>query len=242
VRLTRIFQLGPLRAGQPFVLSEEAAHHVAIVLRMQPSEELILFCGDNREYRAKIMEVHKRKVIVSIQSDTLVNRESPCCIHLAQALAKGERMEWVIQKAVELGVNTITPLITQRSVVRLDEERLLKKQSQWQAIATAACEQSGRNVLPTVLPAVSLERYAAHCEAELKIMLHPEATITWKTLPSNVLSIALLIGPEGGFTEDEVRLVAEHHFQAIALGPRILRTETAAITALSILQAMRGDL
>ncbi|WP_332247919.1 RsmE family RNA methyltransferase [Legionella tunisiensis] len=137
-----------------------------------------------------------------------VNRESPRIIHLAQALSKGERMEFVIQKAVELGVTAITPLITARSVVKLDKERMEKKLAQWQAIAVSACEQSGRNKIPVITPTLSLDNYLQNEQASLKFILYPEAAKTWRDYNFAKADIALLIGPEGGFSQEEV----EHIF------------------------------
>lgn len=242
MRVIRIFQSGPVELGQTYELSAEAGLHVGVVLRMHIGEWLILFCGDNREYRAQITSVNKKKVTVVIQSIETVNRESPRTIHLAQAISKGDRMEWVVQKAVELGVSSITPLITSRCVVRLDEDRLAKKLQQWQAIAISACEQSGRNVLPTIHTSLKFDAYLQQCRSSYKLILEPNAALHCREICFAEGDVALLIGPEGGLSEDEVMRAQQHQFQALRLGPRILRTETAAITALSILQAMAGDL
>lgn len=242
MKAPRIFQstLAPL--DQTIDLSADAGQHVGVVLRMQPGEHLILFCGDNRECLAEIIAVHKKRVTVKGVTMTVVNRESPRAIHLAQSISKGDRMEWIIQKAVELGVYSITPLMTARCVVRLDEERLAKKQQQWQAIAVSACEQSGRNRVPEIYPAISFDHYIQHTTASIKLILHPRSTITCRELCLTEGDVTLLIGPEGGLSDEEVSAAQRHQFQALALGPRILRTETATIAALSILQAMGGDL
>lgn len=242
MKSTRIFQIGHFDIGQETQLSAEAGLHVGVVLRMKPGELLTLFNGDNHEFQARIIDVQKKRVTVRIDAMQHVNRESPCSIHLAQAISKGDRMEWVIQKAVELGVHRITPLITARCVVRLDEERLAKKQQQWQAIAVAACEQSGRNQLPLIDPVTQFEIFLQECDASAKLILHPTATFSWRDIHFESGGIALLIGPEGGLNEVEIERAKKSHFKAITLGPRILRTETAAIAALSILQAMGGDL
>jgi 16S rRNA (uracil1498-N3)-methyltransferase len=242
VRTIRIYQPGPYEKGHSIELSATASQHVGVVLRMQPGEPLILFCGDNREFSATITTLHKKKVVVTINAVHDVNRESPRAIHLAQALSKGERMEFVIQKAVELGVASITPLFTSHCVVRLDAERLSKKQAQWQAIAIAACEQSGRNQLPVIHKACSLEIYLQQCQAPTKLVLHPATIKSWREHAFNTGDIALLIGPEGGLSDEEVSLAKGSQFQPLCLGPRILRTETAAIAALSVIQAISGDL
>ncbi len=242
MRTIRIYQPGQYAVGESLELSDAQSLHVGVVLRMQPHDALVLFCGDNREFSAHITHVQKKKVVVMITAVHDINKESPCTIHLAQAISKGDRMEWVIQKAVELGVSSITPLLTERCVVRLDEHRLLKKQQQWSAIAIAACEQSGRNQLPSINKACSLEDYLVTCSAAIKLVLYPDATKTWRNYSFAQADIALLIGPEGGLSEDEVRCAHRHDFQSLSLGPRVLRTETAAITALSVLQATAGDL
>ncbi|ARB92678.1 16S rRNA (uracil(1498)-N(3))-methyltransferase [Legionella longbeachae] len=242
MRAVRIYQPGNYDTGQLLELSPEASQHVGVVLRMQEGEHLTLFCGDNREFDAIIETVKKKQVIVVVGSIKKVSRESPLTIHLAQAISKGERMEWVMQKAVELGVASITPILTERCVVKLDQERMTKKLHQWQAIVIAACEQSGRNSVPQVHAPVTLSRYLEEIQAELKFILHPGQNKTWRDYTFKVADIVLLIGPEGGLSEQEVQYTSKHGFQPLSLGPRILRTETAAITALSVLQAVGGDL
>lgn len=242
MRIVRIYQPGQYTIGDTIELCAAAGQHVGVVLRMQPDELLTLFCGDNREFQATIVSVHKKKVIVIIQAEHHLSRESPRSIHLAQAISKGERMELVIQKAVELGVTNITPLLTAHCVVRLDAERLAKKHAQWQAIAIAACEQSGRNQLPIIHPACSLERYVQQCQATTKFILHPNSEKSWRDYTFPKGDIAILIGPEGGLSDVEIDIATSMQFQSMSLGPRILRIETAAITALGVLQAISGDL
>jgi 16S rRNA (uracil1498-N3)-methyltransferase len=242
VREVRIYQPGPYRCGQSLELSSTQAQHVAGVLRMQPGEKLTLFCGDDREFAAEITAIHRKKVVVAILSEKCVIRESPKNIHLAQALSKGERMDIVMQKAVELGASSITPIITERCVVKLNKERMEKKRAQWQAIVVAACEQSGRNRVPPVNPICNLEDYFQLCLGPLKFVLHPESPKTWRDYCFAESDIVLLIGPEGGFSGQEMERIYTNHFQSLSLGPRILRTETAAIAALSVLQALCGDL
>jgi len=242
MRIVRIYQPGHYSPGDIVTLSDAAGQHVGLVLRMQANEPLTLFRGDNHEFSATILSAHKRHVTVRIDSTAAVNRESPRSIHLAQAISKGERMEWVIQKAIELGVTSITPLITAHCVVRLDAERMQKKHAQWQAIAISACEQSGRNEIPIIYPVCSLTTYLNQCQAKCRWVLYPEAGKSWRDYPSQAGDIALLIGPEGGLSEDEIQQALNQQFQPLGLGSRILRTETAAITALSVLQAVYGDL
>lgn len=242
MRTIRIYQAGPYSLGESLDLSPTASQHVGVVLRMQPGDELTLFCGNNREYSARIACVNKKKVTVLITDVYEINRESSRPIHLAQAISKGDRMEWAIQKAVELGVTSITPLFTEHCVVKLDETRLAKKQAQWQAIAVAACEQSGRTMVPMIHPASSYATYLQNCNASMKLVLHPRAAISWREYTFTAGDIALLIGPEGGLSDAEISQAQSHGFQTLCLGPRILRTETAAIAALSVLQAVAGDL
>lgn len=242
MRRVRIYQSGNYQCGQCFELSLEASQHVGTVLRMRVGESLILFCGDNREFTATISDVRKKYVTVMINSVSEVNNESPLQLHLAQAISKGERMELVMQKAVELGVNRITPIVTERCVVKLDKERMARKLHQWQSIVISACEQSGRNMVPKVEQPVDLITYLRDVRTGLKLVLHPNTHKTWRDYSLQLKDIALLVGPEGGLSDDEVCLACEQGFQPLALGPRILRTETAAITVLSVLQAVGGDL
>ncbi|MDI9818022.1 MULTISPECIES: 16S rRNA (uracil(1498)-N(3))-methyltransferase [unclassified Legionella] len=242
MREIRIYQPGEYHCGQQLELSAAASQHVGIVLRMQPGQQITLFPGDNREFEAIISSVHKKKVTVAIISERSVDRESPRGIHLVQAVSKGERMEIVVQKAVELGVASITPLLTARSVVKLDAGRMEKKRGQWQAIAVAACEQSGRNQVPEIKPVCHLDNYLKQNHPSFKLVLHPEMAQTWRNYELAENEITLLIGPEGGFSDEEIKQILSFDFKPLRLGPRILRTETAAISALSVLQAVWGDL
>lgn len=242
MREIRIYQPGNYQPGQPLELSPAAGQHVAIVLRMQVGDPITLFSGDNREFLATISTVKKKQVTVTIESEQSVNKESPLQIHLGQAISKGDRMELVMQKAVELGVSSITPLLTERCAVKLDKERLAKKLQQWQAIAIAACEQSGRNTVPVVHEADTFEHYVKEITARSKFIIHPVGDKTWRDYSMQGDDLALIIGPEGGLSDAEVAFAIAHEFLPLSLGPRILRTETAAITALSVLQAVYGDL
>ena len=242
MKSVRIYQPGEYLPGKNLTLGATASQHVGTVLRMQPGETLTLFCGDNREFTATIVAVSKKNVEVRITDMHIVSRESPCVLHLAQVISKGERMEFVVQKAVELGVVSITPLFSERCVVRLDAARLAKKEAQWQAIAIAASEQSGRNFVPIIHKTCLFERYLETVKATSKRILHPHTQTSWREYTHTSGDIALIVGPEGGFTTDETKLAATKEFLPMRLGPRILRTETAAITALSVLQATYGDL
>ncbi|WP_419419743.1 16S rRNA (uracil(1498)-N(3))-methyltransferase [Legionella sp. D16C41] len=238
----RIYQAGNYNIGQIIELNADAGQHVSLVLRKQIGDILTLFPGNNYEFDAEIIKVAKKKVSVTILTKRVVDRESPCQLHLAQAISKGERMEIVVQKAVELGVASITPLITERCVIKLDKDRFEKKRQQWQAIAIAACEQSGRNKVPQIKPVLTLEQYLDQPLPALNFVLDPKACHNWKSIKPSVTEIGLIIGPEGGFSQGELTSLIEKEFSPLSLGPRILRTETAAIVALSVLQAICGDL
>ncbi|MFO2968886.1 16S rRNA (uracil(1498)-N(3))-methyltransferase [Legionella pneumophila serogroup 1] len=242
MRIIRIYQSGEYQPGQLLELSPEAGQHVGVVLRMEQGEQLTLFNGDNREFVASIERVKKKQVFVRIDSVLEVNRESPLKIHLAQALSKGDRMEMVMQKSVELGVSCITPIITERCQVKIDKERMTKKMHQWLNIVIGACEQCGRNQIPVLRQPVCLEQFVREAKEHLKFILHPVFDKTWRDYPIQPPDVALIIGPEGGLSDEEITLTSDYGFLPLSLGPRVLRTETAAITALSVLQAAGGDL
>lgn len=241
MRIPRIYQPGALTPGTETELAEDAANHVGRVLRMQTGSELQLFNGDGLNYQAQIIESGKKQVRVHVMACQPNPVESPLRIHLGQGISRGDRMDFAIQKAVELGVTEITPLFTERCGVKLDAERLQKRTEQWQRIAISACEQSGRSVVPTVHPALSLDKWLAQATNELKLTLDPWAKDTIKTL-TPVTAVRLVIGPEGGFSDHEVTQTNKAGFVAVQLGPRVLRTETAALTAISALQLQMGDL
>ncbi|WP_027671770.1 16S rRNA (uracil(1498)-N(3))-methyltransferase [Rheinheimera baltica] len=241
MRIPRIYHSGEITVKQDFALDDDAANHVGRVLRMPVGSELILFNGDGFNYSARISSCDKKRVSVQVSEQEKNPVESPLKIHLGQGISRGDRMDFAIQKAVELGVTEITPLFTERCGVKLDGERLTKRNEQWQKIAISACEQSGRSIVPIVHPAIPLQNWLAQQTKELKLTLHPWANDTIKTLIPN-LNIRLVIGPEGGFSEQEMTQTAAAGFTGIQLGPRVLRTETAALTAISALQLQFGDL
>ncbi|WP_342754172.1 16S rRNA (uracil(1498)-N(3))-methyltransferase [Pantoea sp. MBD-2R] len=242
MRIPRIYHPEPLVVGSEIALCDEAANHVGRVLRMNPGQALELFDGTNLTFAAEIVQADKKSVRVLLSQSREESRESPLHLHLGQVMSRGEKMEFTIQKAVELGVNTITPLFSERCGVKLDEQRLAKKIQQWQKIVIAACEQCGRNSLPEVREAMSLEAWSAEEDEGLKLNLHPRASQSINTLPQPVSRVRLLIGPEGGLTADEIAMTARYDFTDILLGPRVLRTETTALTAITALQVRFGDL
>lgn len=242
MRIPRIYHPEPVTAGHEITLSDDAANHVGRVLRMGKGQAIQLFDGSNQVFEAEITQADKKSVRVNVLNAELDDRESPLHIHLGQVMSRGEKMEFTIQKSIELGVSLITPLFSERCGVKLDAERLNKKLQQWQKIAIAACEQSGRNVVPEIRPAMDLEAWCAEEERGLKLNLHPRASASINTLPLPVERVRLLIGPEGGLSAEEIAMTARYQFTDILLGPRVLRTETTALTAITALQVRFGDL
>ncbi|MDC9588516.1 16S rRNA (uracil(1498)-N(3))-methyltransferase [Xenorhabdus sp. XENO-10] len=242
MRIPRIYHPELLSTGTEIYLSDDAANHVGRVLRMSNGQALQLFDGSNQVFDAELTETSKKMVKVSILDGKLSDHESPLNLHLGQVMSRGEKMEFTIQKSVELGVNTITPLLSERCGVKLDAERLEKKLQQWKKIVISACEQCGRNRIPEIRPVMPLETWCAENDDSLKLNLHPRANHSINTLPLPVEKIRLLIGPEGGLSAEEIEMTAEHQFTDILLGPRILRTETTALTAITALQVRFGDL
>lgn len=242
MRIPRIYHPESLPSHGKVMLSDDAANHVGRVMRMQVGQELLMFDGSNAEFPAVITNASKKSVEVEIQSRVEHSIESPLDIHLGQVISRGDKMEFTIQKSVELGVNSITPLISERCGVKLNAERFEKKLEQWQKIAIAACEQCGRNVVPTIRPVMKLEQWCAEEYDGLKLNLHPRANYSINTLPTPVTNVRLLIGPEGGLSADEISMTEQYKFDEILLGPRVLRTETTAMTAITALQVRFGDL
>lgn len=242
MRIPRIYEATPLHSGQYITLSEAGANHVGRVLRMQAGQALVLFNGTGGQYAAEIIQADKKTVRVRVGEFDGQDCESPLAFHLGQVISRGDKMEFTIQKSVELGVNVITPLFSSRCGVKLSGERLEKKIQQWQSIAIAACEQCGRNRIPEIRPAMALEHWLAEQTSDLKLNLHPKAEFSVNTLPPPAGGVRLLIGPEGGLSDEEIVQAGAQGFVDILLGPRILRTETAALTAITALQCRFGDL
>ena len=243
MRIPRIYHPELLEYQTQCQLSEDAANHVGRVLRMGEGEQLELFDGSNHIYPAIITESNKKSVKVNILGRELSDKESNLKIHLGQVISRGERMEFTIQKSVELGVNVITPLWSERCGVKLDGERMDKKIQQWQKIVIAACEQCGRNVVPEIRPLMKLQDWCAEDDGALKLNLHPRAQHSIKTLPMIPKDgVRLLIGSEGGLSEQEIVQTQQKGFTEILLGKRVLRTETASLAAISALQIYFGDL
>lgn len=240
--MTRIFQPYTINQNSLITLDDNAFNHLIRVLRMKTGESITLFDGSNQITPAVIHEVNKKTVIVKTENSVLDNRESPLNIHLGQVISRGDKMEFTIQKSVELGVNTITPLLSERCGVKLDQERLEKKVQQWQKIVISACEQCGRNIIPSINPVMKLENWCANLTDSLKLNLHPKAEQGINQLANDNKNISLLIGPEGGLSNEEISMTHQYQFTDILLGPRVLRTETAALTSITALQVRFGDL
>jgi 16S rRNA (uracil1498-N3)-methyltransferase len=244
VRLTRVHVPEPLAAGSRHTITGDAANHIARVLRLAPGDPLTLFDGRGGEYTARIEELRKGAVVIQVLERSATERESPLSLTLAQGVSRGERMDWVVQKATELGVSGIVPLLTERSVVRLDAKQSERKLRHWQAIAVAACEQSGRNKVPEIGAPRALDDFLRRgSEARAtRLLLSPTGESGIGDLPAPDGALIVLIGPEGGLAESEQRAAVQAGFVAVRLGPRILRTETAAVAALALLQHRFGDL
>jgi 16S rRNA (uracil1498-N3)-methyltransferase len=237
-RTTRLYVSADLSPNSKLVLPEDAAHHAARVLRLREGEVVLLFDGRGGEYEARLSMPARGQVVAEVGERCDVERESPLAVTLVQAVSSGEKMDLTIQKAVELGVAAIQPVLTVKSVVRLSAEREEKKLAHWRRVAIAACEQCGRNRIPEIGAPLPLERYTAPAES-CKVLLSPSGTARLATLARNPLTLA--VGPEAGFSTEEEELLQRAGFIAVRLGPRILRTETAALAALSALNAIAGD-
>lgn len=242
MRTPRIFHNQALMPASRVALDENAARHVGKVLRLGIGASLRLFDGHGGEYTATIHEIGKRDVIVSVGEHTALEVESPLKVTLAQGISKGERMDFTLQKAVELGVQRIVPLDTERSVVHLKGERREKKLEHWRGVIISACEQCGRNTLPELLPIQSLECWLETTTSQgVYLLLDHRAEGSLGNL-KKCDTVTLLIGPEGGISESERSKAYAAGYTGLRLGPRVLRTETAALTALAALQSHWGDL
>lgn len=242
MRTLRIYHPESLALEQTVTLTASASHHLRHVLRITPKTEIILFNGQGGEYSAEITSITKQAVTADIKQHNNIERESPLNIILAQVISRGDKMDYTLQKAVELGVHSIVLLTSTRCGVKLDAQRLEKKLQHWRGVITSACEQCGRNAIPTLEPLQSFSDWVGTCDTQLKLILHPRDSQSLKDLKSPSGPIALTIGPEGGFTDEELQLAQQSDFTTLQLGPRILRTETAGLTAIACLQSQFGDL
>lgn len=230
-----------LSPGAHVELPEPVARHAVRVLRLPPGAPVVLFDGRGGEYPAHIERIERDRVYAELAAWREVERESPLAVTLVQALQAGDKMDFTIQKAVELGVRDIVPVESRRSVLRLSGERAAKRVAHWQGVVAAACEQCGRNQVPVVAPLEKLENWLARpAGGVLRLMLAPDAGQTLADIEP-VGEVQLLIGAEGGLDPQEMIAAQQAGFQAVRLGPRVLRTETAGLAALAALQALWGD-
>jgi len=244
----RFYHPMEIAIGQIIELSDENKHHAARVLRLKTGDAITLFNGNGGEFSAHIENISKSSTTVLIDTYHEIECESPLHIELAQAICVNEKMDWIIQKAVELGVTCIQPITTTRSIVHLSDERSSKRLQHWQKIIVSACEQCGRNHLPQILPLISLpewlsQKKTAQSAHDLYFMLSTTTTKGLKDIPKPPASanLALVIGPEGGFTPEEEIAILHTGFIPLRLGKRILRTESAALAAIAALQTLWGD-
>lgn len=239
----RFFTDSPLALNKTIQLSENAAAHATRALRLNVGDHAIIFNGDGFDYECTLTSVKKNAVTATITGAKQIHNESPLNITLLQGISSGDRMDFTIQKAVELGVKQIQPISTQRSVVKLSYDRAEKRTEHWQNVAISACEQSGRALVPKVLAPLTLEAWFAQnpYNNTTRILLNPVGAKRISEIQKPDTTIELLIGAEGGLSKAEIDLASSQHFQSIVLGPRILRTETAALTAISVMQALWGD-
>lgn len=244
MRISRIYQAGELAVETEISLSDAAAHYVSRVLRLTDGQPLILFNGDGWDYAAEVSSLSKRRVTAVLHARLPAVAESPADIHLLQAVSRGERMDYSLQKATELGVAEIQPLLTERVEVKLDQKRLQNRMQHWQGIIISACEQSGRAVLPKLHPPISLQDYLNQNQSipSLVLALAADQSLGECLQQLRTGPVAILIGPEGGFSEAEIKACTVAGIKSVALGQRILRTETAGPAAIAICQYVLGDL
>lgn len=239
MRIPRIFHDGSLNPGDTVELQRQASQHICKVLRLDNGAHLLLFDGKGKSVNATLESCAGKQAKVALLNEIKETTESRLRIHLGLGISKGDRMDFAIQKAVEAGVTSITPLITDRTVVRLDDKRSGKKLAHWQGVIVSACEQSGRSLLPTLGSVNTLDSWLDH-KSPCKIVFDKDATQSLSQLTKST-EVSILIGPEGGLSENEVKRAVSKEFYSIKLGPRILRTETAVVSAISALQTLWGD-
>ncbi len=241
MRTPRVYTAQAIEPHSRLELGSEASHYLLKVLRMQEGRELILFNGEGSEFPAMLSAASKKMAVLDIGEQRNLSKESPLYTELAIGLSKGERMDWVIQKATELGVTKLVPLLTERTEVKLKGDRLDKRIHHWKQIAISTCEQCQRNILPFISSAMPFEDYLAYASGSLKLVLHHRSEVALNAHPQPE-SVSLLVGPEGGLSEQEIQRALTKGFKPLTLGPRVLRTETAPLAALAVLQSHWGDI
>ena len=240
--MIRLYQPSILETEQTISLDKKPSHHLIRVLRARAGSEVVLFNGDGHDYLANVLDESSKKCTLYIKHKIKINNESPLSITLLQGISRGDRMDTSIQKSIELGVHAIIPILCQRTSGSLKGDRAEKKFNHWQQIIISACEQSGRSTIPEIKQIVDLKTATQSINSKNKIILAPNAgkTINKMSAPKN--EIYILIGPEGGFAEEEIECAVKSGFTAVSLGPRILRTETAGPACIAIAQSLWGDL
>jgi 16S rRNA (uracil1498-N3)-methyltransferase len=243
VHVPRLYLPSALAAGEIIELGEQSAHHLTHVLRLRPGAPLRVFDGEGHEHAATVLELHRARVTVELGAALRSVPEPRLCITLAQGIPRGDRMDLILQKAVELGVSAVQPLWTERSHARATVERLDRRLRHWQGVVISACEQCGRATLPELAPPVEYRAWVGGDPGHgSRLLLDPEAERSPGDLQPPDNAILLLVGPEGGISAAEARLAAARGFSPVRLGPRILRTETAALAMLAGLQVLWGDM
>ncbi len=244
MRQTRLYLNGEYDSGSELEIDAEKTHYLSRVLRLRVGDTIVIFNGAGAQFSASIAVLQKSRATLAVHNALPAATESGFKLHLAQGISRRERMDFVVQKATELGVKRITPLLTEHGVVKLAAERAEKRQQHWQQVATSACEQSGRVRLPLVDAPVRLDTWLADKtqHADIDILLKPGAAEALATIDVPTTKVCILIGPEGGFSDAEYGMAELAGFRAVSFGPRVLRTETAAVAALAVLQARCGDL
>jgi len=244
--MNRFYHSKPININETIVMDNFAAHHALKVMRLKINDQLILFNGDGSDFTGQVIRISKRQVEVSIKSKKNIKNESNLKVILLQALTSSEKMDLIIQKTTELGISEIQPIICERSIVKIKNEKIEKKLSHWRQVSIAACEQCGRAKIPTIHKPENIIKYLekiTDSDKITKIILSPEATKSLDNVTHNMKrNIIVLIGPEGDFTKQELDFSIQKGFSPIKIGPRILRTETAPMCILSILQYKYGDI
>ncbi len=241
-RISRFYVEIPLREGELVMLPSEVSHHLLTVLRKGIGDQIQLFNGYGYQYTATVESISKKLAQVKIISSEDSKTESPLKITLAQGLSKGQKMDFTLQKAVELGVHRIVPIINQRSSIKIKTDKVESKLKHWNKVIVSATEQSGRCKIPQLLEPMLLEDWLEMELSDLKIVLAPSSSQSVNELNKPSDSVTLLIGSEGGLSHDEIESAISHGYQSIKLGPRVFRTETAALVAMGVLQSLWGDL
>ncbi|MDG0968420.1 MAG: 16S rRNA (uracil(1498)-N(3))-methyltransferase [Porticoccaceae bacterium] len=242
MRTPRVYSKQSIKIGQQLSLDKSACNYLASALRMTEGQQIHLFNGEGGEYKAEILKLNKNKGSVLVTQFILADRESPLQIHLAIGISRGERMDWLVQKATELGVQQVTPLFTGRTEVKLSEARVEKKRGHWQKIAISACEQCQRNTIPIIHKPLNFDQWLRAPEKGHKVVLHHRTEKTIAQLQNSPSQLMLLVGPEGGLSDTEINAALASGYIAAKIGPRVLRTETAPLAAISIAQSLWGDM